>query len=122
MLVVEDSPTQRSFLVAALEAHGHEITAAKSGFEALKVLSREAFQVIITDVNMPDVNGLELVRFIRDNAQHRHTPLILISSDGRERDRERGIKLGASHYLVKPFTPEQLYQAVRSCLEGATSG
>jgi two-component system chemotaxis response regulator CheY len=115
--VVEDSATMRAFLVAALESQGYEVRTAKSGFEALKVLPKDRFQVIIADVNMPDINGLELVRFIRDAAGHKETPLILISTDGRPRDRERGLKLGANRYLVKPFQPEELLSAVRGCLD-----
>lgn len=106
----------RSFVVAALEAEGFEVTTAKSGFEALKVLKQDKFQLIITDVNMPDINGLEVVRFVRDNPDHKQTPLIIISTDGRDRDRERGMKLGASDYLIKPFTPEDLISTVRRCL------
>ncbi len=119
VLVVEDSATMRAFVVSALESRGFEVATAKSGFEALKVLPRERFQLIITDVNMPDINGLELVRYIRDSPGHRHSPLILISTDGRERDRERGMKLGASDYLVKPFSPDELLAAVDRCLSQA---
>jgi two-component system chemotaxis response regulator CheY len=106
----------RAFLVAALESQGYEVVVAKSGFEALKIIPREPFQLVITDINMPDINGLELVRFLRENQRHKQTPLIIISTDGRERDRERGLKLGASHYLVKPVSPETLLSAVRECL------
>ena len=106
----------RAFVVSALEARGFEVSTAKSGFEALKVLPKERFQLIITDVNMPDINGLELVRYIRDSPSQRECPLILISTDGRERDRERGMKLGATAYLVKPFSPEDLLGAIDRCL------
>ena len=116
VLVVEDSATMRSFVVAALEAEGFEVTTAKSGFEAMKVLKERKFDLVITDINMPDINGLEVVRYVRDNATHKETPLIIISTDGRERDRERGMKLGASDYLIKPFTPEDLISTARRCL------
>jgi len=116
VLVVEDSATMRSFVVAALEAEGFEVTTAKSGFEALKVLAQAQFQLIITDVNMPDINGLEVVRFVRENPNHKQTPLIIISTDGRDRDRERGMKLGASDYLIKPFKPEDLISTARRCM------
>lgn len=106
----------RAFLLNALEAGGYEVGTARSGFEALKVLQRERFHLIITDINMPDINGLELVRFIRDSPGQRETPLIIVSSDGRDRDRERGLKLGANAYLVKPFRPEELLEAARRCL------
>jgi two-component system chemotaxis response regulator CheY len=117
VLVVEDSATMRGFVTAALESAGpFSVTQAESGFHALKVLPRAHYDLIITDINMPDINGLELVRFIRESEAHKHTPLIIISTDGRDADRERGLKLGADAYLTKPFAPEQLLETVRSLL------
>ncbi|HZF51893.1 MAG TPA: response regulator [Polyangiaceae bacterium] len=120
VLVVEDSATMRSFVVAALEAEGFEVTTAKSGFEAMKVLAQRKFDLVITDINMPDINGLEVVRFVRDNPTHKEIPLIIISTDGRDRDRERGMKLGASDYLIKPFKPEDLISRARHFLSQAS--
>jgi two-component system chemotaxis response regulator CheY len=117
VLVVEDSATMRGFVTAALESAGpYSVTQAESGFQALKVLPRAHYDLIITDINMPDINGLELVRFIRESEAHRTTPLIIISTDGRDVDRDRGLKLGANAYLVKPFAPEKLLETVRSVL------
>ena len=116
-LVVDDSATMRSYVVAALEAEGFEVTTAKSGLEAIKVLAQDRpFKIIITDVNMPDINGLELVRRVRENAARKETPLLIISTDGREKDVERGMKLGASGYLTKPFAAEDLIAHVRRFL------
>lgn len=112
-LVVDDSPTIRNFVTATLEAAGYEVTTAKSGFEALKILPGASFHLVVTDVNMPDINGLELVRYVRNSPVHKGTPLIIISTDGRERDRERGMHLGASAYLVKPFQPEALVKLAK---------
>ena len=108
----------RGFVTAALEAAGpYAVTQAESGFHALKILPRSRYDLIITDINMPDINGLELVRFIRDSEAHKGTPLLIISTDGREADRDRGLKLGANAYLTKPFKPEQLLEVVRSLLK-----
>jgi len=101
----------------ALEHQGFEVTEAKSGFEALKILPKERFNLIVTDVNMPDINGLELVKYVRKEEAHRGTPLVIISTDGRERDRDRGMQLGATAYLVKPFKAEDLVALVRRVLE-----
>jgi len=105
----------RAFVRAALEEGGivAEVVEAESGFEALRVLPREAFEVAIVDINMPDVNGLELIRFMRNSDQHASTPLLIISSESSERDRERGLSLGANAYLAKPFTAEALIEAVQ---------
>ena len=116
VLVVDDSPTMRAFVMAALESDGFEVTAAKSGFEALRILPGASFHLIVTDVNMPDINGLELVRFVRQSQNHKNTPLIIISTDGRDKDRDRGMSLGASAYLVKPFKPEALLELARKVM------
>src|SRR5260370_38017233 len=114
---VEVSETMGGFGRAALESAGpYSVTQAESGFQALKILPRAHYDLIITDINMPDINGLELVRFIRESEAHKTTPLIIISTDGREADRDRGMKLGANAYLTKPFEPEQLLKIVRSLL------
>ena len=116
ILVVEDSSAMRAFVRAALEEAGvvREVVEASSGFEALRILPRESFDLAIVDINMPDVNGLELIRFMRGSEAHARTPLLVISSEASERDRERGLTLGANAYLAKPFTAEQLVGAVRS--------
>jgi len=114
ILIVEDSPTMRALLNSALE--GLEvpvkITEASSGFEALRCLPREAFDLIVTDINMPDINGLELVSFAKSNDAYRSIPLIIVSTEGAERDRARGLELGADAYLVKPFDAENLREIV----------
>jgi two-component system chemotaxis response regulator CheY len=114
VLVVEDSATMRGFVTAALEGEGgFEITQAANGFEALKILPRARYDLVITDINMPDINGLELVRWIRESERHKATPLLIISTDGREADRDRGMRLGANAYLVKPFRAEELVRIVQ---------
>jgi len=122
VLVVEDSSAMRAFVRAALEEGGvvEEVVEAESGFEALRILPREAFELAIVDINMPDVNGLELIRFMRNSDKHASTPLLIISSEASERDRERGLSLGANAYLAKPFTAEALIEAVQR-LSGETS-
>jgi len=117
ILIAEDSPTMRSLIVSTIAAMGEfETVEAANGFEALRILPREKVDLIITDINMPDINGLELVSFIRNNENYRTTPLIIISTEGSERDREKGIALGANAYLVKPFVPQQLQELVRKYL------
>jgi two-component system chemotaxis response regulator CheY len=117
ILIAEDSPTMRSLIVSTISAMGEfETVEAANGFEALRILPREKVDLIITDINMPDINGLELVSFIRSNENYRTTPLFIISTEGSERDREKGLALGANAYLVKPFAPQQLQELVRQYL------
>lgn len=121
VLVVEDSAAMRAFVRAALEDDGSpdpiEVTEASSGFEALRLLPRGPYDCVVTDVNMPDINGLELVNFIRKSEHHKLTPLIIISTQASERDKQRGIALGADSYLAKPFEPEDLRALVRAHLD-----
>jgi two-component system chemotaxis response regulator CheY len=116
ILVVEDSGSMRAYVRCALEAlevgaASVEIVEAESGFEALRLLPRGPWDLVITDINMPDINGLELLSFIRSNERHKETPVLLMSTQTSERDRERGLKLGAAGYLAKPFSPEELRDA-----------
>jgi two-component system chemotaxis response regulator CheY len=92
---------------------------ASSGFEALRLLPRGPYDLIVTDINMADINGLELVRFIRSSDHHRTTPLLIISTLRGAQDVERGLALGANAYLAKPFTQEQLGDACGSLLRAA---
>ena len=118
ILIVEDSPTMRALLVSALEdlEGSLKISEVESGFEALRQLPRESYDLILTDINMPDINGLELVSFVKTNAAYRSIPLIIVSTEGSERDRDKGMSLGADAYLVKPFDPEDLRQIARDLL------
>src|SRR3970040_465839 len=100
ILVVEDSFSMRSFVRGALESDASglpdvEVVEAASGFDALRLLPRGPYDLVISDINMPDINGLELVQFMRKSAQHRETPILLISTQSSERDRQRGLRLGA---------------------------
>src|SRR5258708_5283113 len=107
VLVVEDSAAMRSFVTAALEQGGpFDVTTCGSGFGGRRALPRGPFALITTDINMPDINGLELVKFVRESERHRETPMVLISTDSRAADREGGMKLGADASLVKPFEPQ----------------
>jgi two-component system chemotaxis response regulator CheY len=121
ILLVEDSASTRSFVRSALEAEAAgigpiEIVEAASGFDALRLLPRGPYDLVITDINMPDINGLELVQFIKKSDRHRSTALVIISTQTSERDRARGLSLGADDYLPKPLTVSGLVTAVRKLL------
>src|SRR4029077_19130019 len=117
ILIVEDSSAMRSYVRGALEAAPElgddlEIVEAASGFDALRLLPRNTYDLVITDINMPDINGLELVRFVRQSAHLRRVALLIVSTQSSERDRARALALGADEFLAKPFTPEMLRSAV----------
>lgn len=117
VLIVEDSTASREFIASTLsQIEGTEVVCAGSGFDALKLLPRYRFDLIITDINMPDINGLELINFVKMNPNYRETPLLIVTGEARQHDRERGIQLGASEFLIKPLQPDHLTALVRRYL------
>ena len=128
ILVVEDSSAFRAFIRAALEsapeifsstAEDVDVVEAASGFDALRLLPRGQYDLVITDINMPDINGLELVRFMRENERYRQVCTIIISTQSSEKDRARGLALGADAFLAKPFTAETLRRVIASHLRAS---
>jgi two-component system, chemotaxis family, chemotaxis protein CheY len=119
VLVVEDSKAIRSMIRVSLEeAGGFFVVEAGNGFEALKTLPTRRFDLIITDINMPDINGLELIGYVKSNPTYRDIPLIIVSTEKSEADKKRGIALGAAGYVVKPFRKEDLMAMVTKVLGG----
>jgi len=117
ILIVEDSATTRALIRAVIEDMGDfNIVEAGSGFEALKLLPTQEFNLVITDVNMPDINGLELIHFIKSNPRYSHIPLIIVSTERSEEDKKRGIALGAMSYITKPFKAQELQEAVKQSI------
>lgn len=113
ILIVEDSSTTRALIRAIIDELGDFETAeAASGFEALKMLPQQEYNLIITDINMPDINGLELINFVRSNARYSHVPIIIVSTEKSEEDKKRGMALGATAYVTKPFQSAELQEAI----------
>lgn len=122
VLVVEDSDATRSMIVAALDdPDRREVFEAASGFEALRLLPRHLFDIIVTNVNMPDINGLELIGFLKNHPQYKTIPILVVSTEVAQEDVERALSLGSEDYVRKPFTPEQLCLAVDRLLEKKVS-
>jgi two-component system chemotaxis response regulator CheY len=120
VLIVEDSDASREYLATAVASlDGVEVVATDRGFEALKLLPLHRFDLIITDIQMPDINGLELINFVKKNPNYRNTPLFIVTAEGREQDRARGLALGAAEYLVKPVKVEDLVGLLRRYLQPA---
>lgn len=110
----------RTFVASVLESAGeYAVDEVKDGLDALRLVPRSTYDLVITDINMPDINGLELIHAIRQNPRHLHTPLVVITTNDRERDSQRALKLGASEVLTKPFTREELIATVDRVMEAA---
>ena len=116
-LIVEDSSSMRGLVVSSLEAEGFEVSEACTGFQAIKELQLHPFDLIVTDINMPDLTGLEIIKFARSTDSHEKTPLLVISTDSESRDKDRALALGANHYLVKPFLIDELIRICNELLE-----
>lgn len=117
-LIVEDSPTMRQLLVFSLRCLKEcRIVEAVDGVDALKKLTSERFDLVITDINMPMMDGLKLISLIRGNARTKSVPIIIVTTEGAEEDRKRGLALGANAYIAKPIQPSDLLKAVASLLD-----
>ncbi len=111
VLIADDSRAMRAMLTSTIESLGDfKIIEACSGFEALRLLPRESVDLILTDINMPDINGLELISYLRDNPNYQDIPVIIISTEGSQKDIDKGKLLGANEYVVKPFDPAMLQE------------
>lgn len=111
VLIADDSRAMRAMLTSTIESLGDfNIIEASSGFEALRLLPRERVDLILTDINMPDINGLELISYLRNNPNYQDIPVIIISTEGSQKDVDKGKLLGANDYVVKPFDPAKLQE------------
>jgi len=122
ILVVEDSPTMRQLISFALRRLKNiKIIEASDGVDGLKKLSIDTFNLVITDINMPVMDGLKLVSLIRKDDVHGKIPIIIITTEGGQEDKERAMTLGANAYITKPVSAPQILSVVQEYL-GLKSG
>ncbi len=116
-LVVDDSGAMRRQLCTALERiPGVHTVEATDGADAWRKLNAAAFDILLTDINMPLLDGLKLVALVRGGGPHRRIPIVVVTTEGAEADRRRAMTLGASAYLAKPVQAHQVVEAVRTLL------
>jgi two-component system chemotaxis response regulator CheY len=113
IMTVDDSPTIRQMLGLALKGAGYEVVEAENGKEALRKLEAEGVNMLITDLNMPQMNGIDLIRNVRQSPGLRFMPIIMLTTESQEAKRQEGKAAGASGWIVKPFKPEQLLKVVQ---------
>ncbi len=117
VLIVEDSPTMRQLISFALKRlRGIRIVEANDGVDGLKKLSAEKFDLIFTDINMPIMDGLKLVSLVRNDANYKTTPIVVITTEGAQEDRERALALGANDYITKPIQPNRILDVAKALL------
>lgn len=116
-LVVEDSQVMRQLLVFALQRlRDVEVVEADDGVDALRKLTGARFDIIITDINMPIMDGLKLIKRIRSDEQHKGVPIIVVTTEGSQEDRSRAMTLGANAYITKPIQGPQVVSKVKELL------
>jgi two-component system chemotaxis response regulator CheY len=117
-LVVDDSLTMRRIVVNALKAQGYEqVIEACDGKDAIAKLLSEGAGFVITDWNMPEMNGLELAKWLRSNEQFEETPILMITTRGNKDDVIEALKARVNNYIVKPFTPQGLKEKIDQILK-----
>lgn len=120
VLIIEDSPTMRQLISFALKRlPGVHIVEATDGVDGLKKLSSEKFDLILTDINMPIMDGLKLVSLVRSDANYRSVPIVVITTEGAQEDRERALALGANDYITKPIQANRILELAKSLLKTA---
>ena len=117
VLIVEDSPTMRQLMLFALKKLPQlEIIEATDGVDALRKLPEHAFDLVLTDINMPVMDGLKLVSMMKNNPKYKEIPIVIITTEGREKDMKEGIALGAADYIPKPIQTPHLLKVVKEIL------
>jgi two-component system chemotaxis response regulator CheY len=118
VLVVDDSKVMRDMVVACLRPYpGLSFTHASSGLEAIERLSLKPYDLIVLDLNMPDISGTEVVEFVRGQDTLRHLPIVIVTTRGDEASRSQVLKAGADRFMTKPFTPAAILGEVKGLLE-----
>lgn len=119
VLVVDDSKVMRDMVVACLRPYPElTFTHASSGLEAIERLSLKPYDLIVLDLNMPDIGGIEVVEFVRSQDTLRHLPIVIVTTRGDEASRARALQAGANRFMTKPFTPDAILSEVRGLLDG----
>ena len=117
ILTVDDSVAMRQMVEVTLTSAGYDVQQAQNGREALEMAGAQSFDLVITDVNMPQMDGLMLVRNLRGLPSYRHTPLLVLTTENTPERKVEGREAGATGWLVKPFNPERLLATVAKVLK-----
>jgi two-component system chemotaxis response regulator CheY len=113
VITVDDSKTMREMVSFTLKNAGYDMLEAEDGKHALQVLEGQTVDVIITDLNMPNMNGIELIKALRADARFKFTPILMLTTESDDNKKGEGKSAGATGWIVKPFNPEKLLQVVQ---------
>ncbi len=118
IITVDDAATMRRLVGYTLRGVGHEVLEAEDGEDALRVLGQQSVDLVITDVNMPKMDGIELVRRLRALPRYQVTPILLLTTESDPEKKQQGKLAGATGWITKPFQPDQLIAAVAKVTAG----
>jgi two-component system chemotaxis response regulator CheY len=113
VMAVDDSATVRQVLQMTLQGAGYEVIEAVDGRDAVEKLAKDRVDMMVTDLNMPNMDGIELIRHVRQAPGCRFMPIIMLTTESQPEKKQEGKAAGASGWIVKPFKPEQLLAVVR---------
>lgn len=116
ILAVDDSASMRQMVVFTLKGAGYDVTEASDGAEALKIAKTKAFNLVLTDVNMPNLDGISLTRELRKLPNYKFTPILTLTTESTPEKKQEGKAAGATGWIVKPFNPEQLLSTIKRVL------
>lgn len=116
ILTVDDSKVIRDLVAAVLTKNGHTVTTANDGMEGLQETRTQQFDMILSDINMPNMTGISMVSKIRRIEGYEHTPIIMLTTESSDFKKDKAKKMGASGWLQKPFDPERLMKAVNKLI------
>ena len=116
ILTVDDTASMRQMISFTLHSAGHEVIQASDGQEALKVIEGKKVDLVIADINMPNMDGITLLKSLRALADYKFTPILMLTTESQEAKRQQGKVAGATGWIVKPFNPEQLLTVVKKVL------
>ena len=120
VLVVDDSKVMRDMVVACLRAEpGLAFTHASSGLEAIERLSLKRFDLVVLDLNMPDIGGIEVLEFVRGQDTLKQLPIIIVTTRGDDASRSQALAAGATRFMTKPFTPDAILAEARAVMRSA---
>ncbi|MBT3308753.1 MAG: response regulator [Gammaproteobacteria bacterium] len=108
ILAVDDSPSLRQMVAFTLKGAGHDVSEASDGVEALGIARGQAFDLVITDINMPNMDGLQLIAELRKLPNFKFTPILCLTTESSDDKKRQGKEAGATGWIVKPFSPEKL--------------
>ncbi len=116
VLAVDDSPSMRSMITFTLKKAGYSTVIAEDGIQGLDTARDDDFDLVLTDINMPEMNGIELIENLRQLDAYKHKPILVLTTESSDEMKSKGKSVGATGWIVKPFEPEKLLNALERVL------